>query len=249
VSIDEIARLAKIAARSPYSALLLFGSFARGDQDDSSDIDIVQVTPTRTKSYSSGRVNITCYTTDQLCEMARSGSLFVKHLVLEAIPLVDPGNFLETLRRQYIEPTAYDTVVDSVICSLPVVAISADEFQKYSHTYAITAGYLLRTYIYASAFAAGANSFSMKELSARLADPRARAYLRDLRVTEDYPHFRRVVDLLFELTHEKPFLRTDSLEALIVNLSGSCKLAVILGLRLLAEGELIEYDVLQMPVV
>lgn len=249
MSIGDITQLVRAAAVPPYSALLLFGSFARGDQDDSSDIDVVQVTPVRTKSYSRGRVNITCYTTDQLGEMAVAGSLFVKHLVLEAVPLADPEGFLDTLRAEYVEPETYQGVFDGVICSLPVVAILRAEFQKFPHQYSTTAGYLLRTYVYARAFTEGVRSFSMKEIATRLGDPRPFTFLRALRSLDDYARFRQVVDLLFDLTHQRPFIRTESLEALVVNSSASCRLATTLGLRILAQGELIEYDVAETPIV
>ena len=67
-------------ARPPFMALFLYGSHARGDAKDTSDIDILQVTPVHTAPYTVGRFNITCYTFDQLLRLARRGGLFARTL-------------------------------------------------------------------------------------------------------------------------------------------------------------------------
>ena len=155
MSISEILELTHRAAVPPYSALLLFGSYARGDQDSASDIDIIQVTPVRTKSYTEGKINVTCYTPEQLLGMARGGSMFARHLVMEAVPLVDPAHFVERLRTEYTPPQNYHDVRCEVTCAVPLVAIDGGIFAEGPHYYSATASYLVRTFVYAMAFDAG----------------------------------------------------------------------------------------------
>lgn len=245
MSIDEILGLARTVVVPPFSALFLYGSCARGDQEESSDIDVLQVTPTHTAAYAQGIVNITCYTPEQLASLAKIGSLFVKHLVLEAIPLVDPTNFLITLKRTYTPPTDYRDVYSAVKGALPIVAIPESVFEEDAFHYSATAGYLLRTYVYAKAFTLGALSFSMRHVEGVIGDTRPRERINALRRYKTYSQFRSVVDLLFELTNSAPFYRNESLEAFVVNSYGACDLAVILGLRILAHGNLLAYPVIQ----
>jgi hypothetical protein len=241
VSTGEILDLARPALAPPFSAVFLFGSYARGDQDASSDIDILQVTPTRGRSYNVGKINVTCYTPDQLVALARGGAMFARHIALEAIPLIDPDDFLSTLKSSYVPAATYRDVCDSVACSIPLVAITEKEFAGNAHHYSATASYLLRTYVYARAFASGTQSFSMREVANHTGDYRPRARLMDLRADESFDKFMNVVDLLYELTGTKPCPRRESIEAFIVNSYGACDLAVVLGLRILARGDLMSY--------
>lgn len=88
----------------------------------------------------------------------------------------------------------------------------------------------------------GACSFSMQHVSDVIGDDRPRQRIGDLRLNGQYPQFRAVVDLLLELTEVAMFYRTESLEAFVVNAYGSYDLAVILGLRILARGNLLTYN-------
>lgn len=233
--------MVRSAVVPPVSALFLYGSLARGDALESSDIDILQVSPAHRSPYSQGRVNVTCYTRGQLTRLAESGSLFVRHLVSEAIPLDDPTDLLGALRSAYVAPADYGRVYSAVVGAVPIVAIGEQVYRQTARHYAATAGYLLRTYVYARAFERGATSFSMQHISEVIGDSRPRERILALRLKQDYAHFRDVVDLLFEIAGTAPFYRQESLEAFVVNSYGSCELAVILGLRILARGDLFNY--------
>jgi hypothetical protein len=225
----------------PFLALFLYGSYARGDEGQLSDIDILQLVPTHTAPYSRGKINVTCYTPDQLTRLAKNGSLFVRHLISEAIALEDPTNFLKTLRSTYVAPGDYKHVCADVTSALPLVAIPEAAYRNNWCHYAATGAYLLRTYVYAKAFSLGATSFSMQHITDVIGDWRPRQRLVDLRLHQDYDRFRDVVAFLFEVTNTPPFCRYESLEAFVVNSYGSCELAVILGLRILARGSLLTY--------
>lgn len=245
MSISEILAVVRDAVTGPSIAVLLYGSYARGDQSELSDIDILQVTPTRRRSYSNGQINVTCYTAEQLMTLASSGSMFARHVVSEAVPLIDPDRFFDSMKTAYVPAKSYDDIQQEVLCAIPIVAIPIELFNENAHHYAATAGYLLRTYTYVRAFTLGETTFSMRRIANRIGDSRIREELQNLRMHETYDYFRRVVDLLFELTNTKPFQRTESLEAFLVNSYGRCELATILGLRILARGDLLSYAFLR----
>ena len=241
MSIGEVIELVQSSVVPPFSALFLYGSYARGDHDATSDIDVIQVTASHSAPYSKGKINFTCYTPDQLIQLARRGSLFARHLVSEAKSLDDPGGFLSALRAAYVAPRDYACVFREVVGAIPVVAIREHEFEEERRHYSATAGYLLRTYVYAKAFEMGAKSFSMSHVTDVVNDERPRSRLLDMKLHQGYSEFRRVVDLLFELTATPPFYREEPLEVFVANSYGSCDLAVILGLRVLARGDLLTY--------
>lgn len=74
------------------SELWLFGSAARGDVDDLSDVDVlVAGTPSARAldvlPYSASRLSVVRYSWDELAHMAAYGSLFLHHVRLEGKPL------------------------------------------------------------------------------------------------------------------------------------------------------------------
>jgi hypothetical protein len=219
----------------------LFGSYARHDQNEASDIDVLQVTPNPSQSYSVGKINVTCYTKDQLLHMADAGSLFIRHIVCESVAIIDPERLLDQVTASFKANEDLGRVIREVQCSLGLLAVNQTEFEKNSHHYSATASYLLRTYVYARAFQSGNHTFSMRELARAQQDYKASQPLGDLRRSETYSTFRRVVDLLFRLYDTELTIRRESLEAYIVNSYGVCDVAVVLGLRILARGELIGY--------
>ena len=241
----EILETVRPLAAPPYLALLLYGSYARGEQDESSDLDILQLTTVHTRSYSHGKVNFTCYTSEQLFTLARQGALFARHLAFEGAVLFDPGHFLERLRSAYVPQSNYAQIYREVMDAIPLVAINEAAFNEHPLQYCSTASYLLRTLVYARAFERGAETFSMKRIAGLTGDDRPRKRLIELREHKVYNSFKSVVEMLFELTKTPAFVRAESLEALVANMFGVSDLCVILGLRILAGGELISYPVIR----
>lgn len=241
MSIANILTLINAAVSPPYSALFLYGSYARGDQTSSSDIDILQVTPTHTAPYSTGLISVTCYTPTQILDLANNGSLFVRHLVSEAVPLEDPHDFFRLLQRSYSPPSNYDHIHREIAAAIPIIFIDEDEYNNNTRHYAATASYLMRTHVYASAFEQGAKSFAMRHVSEVIEDLRPYEYLRELRSNRDYRTFSKVVKLLCDRTGVPIDYRRESLEAFVVNAYGRSELAVILGLRVIARGDLVTY--------
>jgi hypothetical protein len=241
----EILEIVRPLVVPPFAALLLYGSYARGEQDEASDLDILQLTTNHTAPYARDNVNFTCYTPEQLLTLAKQGALFARHLVLEGRPLYDPNEFLEDLKAAFTPNTDYERVYSEVVQSIPLLAIDEGAFKEYPYQYCSTASYLLRAFVYAKAFELGVESFSMKKISNLTGDARPRERLIKLRERRVYSRFISVVNLLFELSNTTHFQREETLEALVLNMFGVCDLAVVLGLRILAGGELISYPVVR----
>jgi hypothetical protein len=230
--------------KPPFTALFLYGSYARGDAEETSDVDVLQVAAVHTAPYAVGRLNVTCYTHDQLLRLARSGGLFARHLVEEALPIADPQDLLGTLKSAYVAPRSYLDVRNRVCGCVPLLDVEEREFNENAKGLSALVNYLVRTYLYASAFDQGARSFAMQHVLDLLGKDEARVTLSAVR-QHNYQAFV-VARKLFEQLTGVTCRRTEgSLEAFIVNASAHNDLAMILGLRLLARGRPFTYDVLQ----
>ncbi|WP_456315820.1 anti-phage Hailong system nucleotidyltransferase HalB [Roseomonas mucosa] len=95
-----------MSERSPdvagISAVLLFGSRARGDNENGSDTDLLLVSPPgKPRHRSIGGLSMFFYPWRKLLTDAGDGNLFVCHIVREAKPIFDPANHLERLRASF----------------------------------------------------------------------------------------------------------------------------------------------------
>jgi hypothetical protein len=232
------------AIKPPFRAVFLYGSHARGDAQEASDVDILQVTPTHTAPYAVGRVNVTCYTLDQLLRIARQGGLFARHLVEEALPLADPYDLLGALRSAYVHPLDYHGVKKEVCGCAPLLDVADHQFEENANSLSSLVSYLIRTYLYATAFDHGAKSFGMGHVLELLGLRRASIILSNARSQRSISAFAAARTFFEELTGATCRRKEGSLEAFIVNASAHNELAMILGLRLLARGRAFTYDAL-----
>jgi hypothetical protein len=241
---DKIQELVDVI-RPPFTALFLYGSHARGDAENTSDVDVLQVTPTHTAPYAVGRVNVTCYTLEQLLRLARRGGLFTRHLVDEAMPLADPQDVLGAVRSAYVPPSDYAGLKKEVCGCAPLLDVAEPEFIENVEGLSSLVSYLIRTYLYATAFDHGARSFSMGHVLDLLGQDRASITLSNIRSLRNFPAFAAARAFFEELTGTICQRTEASLEAFIVNASAHNDLAIILGLRVLARGRPFTYDALQ----
>lgn len=94
------------------SAVCLFGSRARGDQDEGSDVDLLLVTSeTQPRHSSMGNLSLSMYPIDDLIERAAGGDLFLCHLANEARPIYDPTGELPRIRAAFQYRDSYDLEV------------------------------------------------------------------------------------------------------------------------------------------
>lgn len=89
-------------------ALALYGSWARDDAGPQSDIDLLGVTRGERRSSSrAGKASLYLYPERLLLSQAKSGNLFVMHLVLEAKFLYDLVNFEGSLHLHFKRKANY----------------------------------------------------------------------------------------------------------------------------------------------
>ncbi|KAF1042563.1 nucleotidyltransferase domain-containing protein [Xylophilus sp.] len=93
-------------------AIFLYGSWARGDQGEKSDHDLLMVTDeTRSYHVTDGHHSMTYYPLSLLKDKAIHGDLFVYHIVLEAKSVFDPNHVLEVLRGLFRPKLSYQPEV------------------------------------------------------------------------------------------------------------------------------------------
>ena len=91
-----------LSAPPGISAILLFGSRARRDIRRGSDTDLLLIGPPGLPRHKSiGHLSMFFYSWDTLADNARTGDLFVCHIVREARAVFDPGLQLAHLRSLF----------------------------------------------------------------------------------------------------------------------------------------------------
>lgn len=92
------------------NSLLLYGSHARSDNTESSDIDLFAISDEPNyQMIVQGKTNIACYPEMLAYERSQNGDLFILHICSEAKPIYDPENKLETLREKFKYKDNYKT--------------------------------------------------------------------------------------------------------------------------------------------
>lgn len=95
------------------SAIMLFGSRARGDNSSGSDTDLLLVGPPGAPRHKSiGHLSMFFYPWEKLASDARDGDLFVCHIVQEAKVVFDPSGQLEKLRALFRLRKSYSLEIE-----------------------------------------------------------------------------------------------------------------------------------------
>src|SRR5712664_105394 len=128
-------------------AYLLYGSYARGDYDSSSDVDVLRITTSRKRSQRiDGRVTLHIYDVKDLLTMARRGSLFILHLMQEAKPIHDPTGYLPQLSAAFQKPNRYASYARRTVSSASeLLDIDQSLFETAPLSFMDTAVFLCRT--------------------------------------------------------------------------------------------------------
>jgi serine/threonine protein phosphatase 1 len=183
--------------RGRLSAWWLFGSHARGEATALSDIDVLQVSDAPALPYTAGPVQVTVYTAQQLRRMAESGSLFAYHLVTVAKVGDDDTNLLDDLRRQFRRPRTYAGLRSEISSASVLLDASMEEFGERVESYASTARYLLRSYVYSILMDREEMTFSWSKASMTLDDPRLLQFPREA-AKWSYVEFEKARELVWE---------------------------------------------------
>lgn len=90
------------------ACVLLFGSMARGDSSETSDVDLLISEETGSiKSERAGRVEVQYTPQKHLMEMSARGDLFAIHLAYEAKVVADPDGFFDDFKKSLRIKSSY----------------------------------------------------------------------------------------------------------------------------------------------
>ena len=157
-----------------YDGLLLYGSWARGDATDDSDLDALALNFIGIQPDRGGRVSLAHYNEVQL--RAVSGTLFGYHLVRDGVVLFERGRQLSTLLAAIKAPEP-GSVLERVRSLTPVLDVSSGVRSRYIDGLTQVARYLVRSALYAEALDNGEPCFSVREIAERKQDPDLAAVL------------------------------------------------------------------------
>lgn len=200
---------------SDIKGLLAYGSRARGDALEGSDLDLLALVADRQRTRNLGNVSLSFYTTKQLT--GGIGSLFGAHLRRDAKIVYDPMGDLARLLDCFTEVDAPRLMKRVREFSVVFGALDQD-LPKYLPGLLREARYLLRSALYARAIQEDNECFSVRELAKRYSDPKLSTLLSS-RPSSDATE-EELMDCLSRLTRivgELPANAHGSLESLIVN--------------------------------
>lgn len=195
--------------------LIIYGSRARGDHLESSDLDLLAVLPDMRRGVTAGLVSVSCYTRAQL-ETA-TGTLFGAHLRRDSRVIFDHGNDLASLLESFGEVDT-ERLLKRIRRFSCVLDAGPEDRARSTKGLVRQAKYLLRSALYGVAIRDGDPCFSLRELAQRHNDPQLADVLASRPPSEATE--RELDDLRMRLANvlgELPRNAHGSLDALIVN--------------------------------
>jgi hypothetical protein len=189
---EEIMRDALAIDDQTRDSYLLYGSYARGDYESSSDVDVLCITTSRKLAPQiDGRVALHIYDIKDLLATARLGGLFILHLIKEAKPIHDPSAYLKQLSAAFRKPDSYiSNARRTVGPATALLDVSEALFETAPRPFMHAALFLCRTLVYAEHADRGAFSFSMRDLALKDETASMICSIKDQSIS--YSDFRRI---------------------------------------------------------
>ena len=193
---EEIIRDALAINDQTRDSYLLYGSYARGDYESSSDVDVLCITTSRKVAPRiDGRLTLHIYDIKDLLATARLGGLFILHLIKEAKPIHDPCAYLKQLSVAFQKPDSYSSNARRAVGpATALLDVSEALFETAPRPFMHAALFLCRTLVYAEHADRGTFSFSMRDLA--LKDKTASMICRIMDQSISYSDFRCMRDVV-----------------------------------------------------
>jgi len=148
--------------------LLLYGSWARNEGKEHSDIDLLVLSDARGGQHHSESVSVSFYSSTQLEGASRT--LFGMHLARDGLILHDTDRQLEVILEN-LEPPNPTTLLQRVRHFTMILDVTESDKGAYTPGLTQVARYLLRTAIYVLALQEGRPCFSVEDLAIRFRQP------------------------------------------------------------------------------
>lgn len=222
-----------------HEAVMLFGSVARGDAGEGSDVDVLAIAARSRSARTIGRISLTLYTEHHLRVLAHKGSLFVCHLRAEGRVLQDRDGAFQRIFHAWRSPDIARARAGMNAARAVLDLAEREHFDASSRLR--VALYLLRSALYLRGVELGQPVFAMHEVAASMGDDRiALLYSRQSRMSVE-DRLALAMQLLERYLPEGRRNPFGSLEALAVNWSGQYPMAADLALQVLTKNGGIDY--------
>lgn len=213
-------------------SVVIFGSYARNDYNEDSDIDILLVHPEYYPTVQIDKLSISTYSTEKLIEFAKNGSLFILHLIKEG-KLLNGHPIIETLSKEFKMPD-FRILSKELVQSSKLINIDERVFQKYSIKIIGVQKFVLRSIIYMKGIENGADTFNIYKVLEHISLEELnyifdRTFQKNMKFNQ-FQSINKIIASLLEITFEKEFL---SIEAIILNNHPKKNLLHTLGMSIL----------------
>ncbi len=236
---SSVERLAIGRLCAAHGTVLLYGSYARGDNKANSDIDLLVIEQVQRVTIElPPRLSVSFYTPEHFRAMARRGSLFVLHLSEEARILVDRRTVMPSLLHAWVPPD-YSRLREGMDAAAAVLDPTRESIAP--TLLRRVALFILRSLLYAECAQRGKPSFAMSAVAHVLGDSRISLLFDEIGVAPDTHILERSRELIGHYLGKAIKNPFGGLEALAVACCRRYPMASHLAVQLLTGGQGIGY--------